>query len=249
MADYISREVARERLNKACKKGKILMVIVLLLGLLYAGLCALIAMDIKVPDMVYNIMLVIVPLMSDKILAAADCGTRGFIFLLTAIIGLLMFGKIAKTGDAFRSGQLKQLRVISVLTILLGFMPTLVGNGVKAFLAVRSGNPPIANMSLAIDVLCIGIGVLMFAVTRVQVAGGVLKSQEALIASDPIAGGMTEPNFANVPDISSMTTAIPATQVASTQASGMTAVKEAASSDGLGVDATQADQSTSSTGL
>lgn len=236
MADYIGREVARERLRKACKRGKILALLVLLVGLVYAGVAALIAMDVKVPDVVYDVMLVIEPLMNNKVLAVADSGTRGVILVLIAIVGLLMFGKIAKTGDAFRIRQLKQLRMIAILLILLGFLPTLVGNGVNVYLALSEGNALAGNMSFAIDALCIGIGILLFSVARVFVAGSVLNSQEELIASDPIAGGMTEPNFANVPDISSMTTAIP-----TTQPSGTTAVQESTPTEASSLDAADDD--------
>ena len=244
MADYISREVARERLHKACSRGKILAFLVLIVGLVYAGIAAVIAMDVKVPDMVYDAMLVIEPLMANKVLAIADSGTRGFLLVLIAIICLLMFGKIAKSGDAFRTRQLKQLRLIAILVTLLGFLPTLVGNGVNIYFALSQGKALTGNISLSIDALCIGIGILLFTIARVFVAGSVLSSQEALFASDPVAGSMTEPNFSNVPDISSMTTAIPAAQP-----SGTTAVHETTSSDAFGVDTTQADQGSSLTDL
>ena len=227
MADYIGREVARERLRKACKAGTVFSVFVLIAGLAYAGMAGLIGMDVRVPDLVYNILVVLVPTIDDMVLATAECGTRALLLILAGIFGLLMFGKISKTSDAFRTGQLKQLRFLSVLVILLGFLPTLVGNGIKIYLAMRAGKAPTAVMSFAIDVLCIFVGLFMFVASRVLVAGSVYESQNQKMASDPYEGSRTEPNFSNVPDISTMTTAVPATQT--------TSVQQAAPADGLTV--------------
>ena len=209
MADYVSREVARERLRKACKAGTILSVIMLLLGLLYGGVAAIIGLEVAVPGFVTNALYVLVPTMGDRILAAADCGTKGFLIALSGLLGILMFHKISRTGEAFRAGQLKQLKFIAFLLMLLGFLPTVVGNAVKVALAVQSGSAPLAVLSFAVEPMCILAGLFVFMALRAQVAGSHLVREEGeLMATDPVANA-PEPSFAGVPDLGNVTTAVP----------------------------------------
>lgn len=185
MTDYIGREVALDRLRKACKAGTIASVLLLLTGLFHAGIAALIFTNVKLPDFVWSVLYVVVPTMSNTTLAFAECVTKAILFVLMGIIALLMFGKMSKTGDAFRTGQLKQMRFISILVILLGFLPTLVGNGFMIAEAIRKGGSPMAVMSFAVNGMCVIAGLLMFFVTRVLVAGGVVKDQGDLPAPAP----------------------------------------------------------------
>ena len=213
MADYVSREVARENLRKACKGGTLLSVLVLLLGLCYGGLAAIVGLNVKLPfEFMYTALNVVVPTLSDATIALAECATKAVLLVLMGFIGILMFRKVSKSGDAFRAGQLKQLKFVAFLSILLGFMPTVVSNILKVVLAVRAGGQPLAVMSFAIEPMCILVGFVMFAAARVLVAGSRYGSQEEELASDPYVAA-PEPDFAGVPDLGSVPTASAAEDV------------------------------------
>lgn len=217
MADYVSREVARDNLRKTCRGGKILSAIVFLAGLLYAGIAAVIALDIALPfEFLYTALYVIVPTMADSMLALADCATKAFLLVLMGFLGLLMFGKISRTGEAFRPGQLKQLRFLALLTILLGFLPTLVGNGVKIALSIRQGSMALTTMSFAVEAMCILAGLLLFMACRVLVAGANLDVEQNELEQSIPSYDASEPDFADVPDLGSMPTAVPDEDVSST---------------------------------
>lgn len=211
MSDYVNREVARDRLRKACKAGTIVSVLLMLVGIAYGGIAALIYTKTAVPRFVSEALYFVVPTMGDTVLSIAECGTRAILFLLLGLIGLLMFRKVSKTGEAFRIGQLKQLRFLSFLVILLGFLPTLVANGAKVALAIRSGGSPLAVMSFAFDAMSIIGGLYLYMVARMLVAGAVVASQ------DGVSGGYVpstpEPDFVDVPDLSNVTTAQEATSI------------------------------------
>lgn len=207
MADYVSREVARERLRKACKGGTILSVLVFLMGLCYAGIAAVVGLNIKLPfEFMYTVLNVVVPTMSDATVALAECATRAVLLVLMGFVGMLLFRKVSKTGDAFRTGQLRQLKFVAFLSILLGFMPSLVSNIIKVIFAFRAGGQPLAVVSLVAEPMCILVGLFMFVAARVLVAGSRLGSQEEELASDPYVAA-PEPDFADVPDLGSVPTA------------------------------------------
>jgi len=206
MADYVSREVARERLRKACKWGSIASFVVLLLAFLYAGITAVVVTGFVLPEIVDKVMNFVVPGLSeaDPNSAIAENGTKAVLLLLVAIIGLLMFRKVARTGDAFRMGQLKQFKFIVFLITLLGFLPSLVANGVRVALAIRAGVPFLPLIELTVNRMCLAMGLFMFIALRVLVAGAQLGTQEGTVFGDP-----SEPDFASVPDLSHVPTAIP----------------------------------------
>lgn len=207
MADYVSREVARENLRKACKGGTLLSAIVMVLGLFYGGIAAIVGFNVKLPfEIMYTALNVAVPTMSDATIALADCATKAVLLVLMGFVGILMFRKVSKTGDAFRVGQLKQLKFVAFLSILLGFMPAVVSNILKVVLSVRAGGQPLAVMSFAIEPMCILVGFVMFAAARVLVAGSRYGSQEEELSSDPYVAA-PEPDFAGVPDLGNVPTA------------------------------------------
>lgn len=214
MADYVSREVARERLRKACKTGTIVSLIVLLAGLAYGGIAALIFTNTKLPDLVYSALYVIVPTLSDTMLATVECATRGVLFLLIGLFGLLMFRKVNKTGDAFRAGQMRQLKFVASLTVLLGFLPSVAANIAKIALGMRQGGSPMAMMSFAIDAMCIVAGIFMWSAARMLVAGAVLgRQEEEMSLVEPTTTTSPVPDFGDVPDLANVTTAVPGTYV------------------------------------
>lgn len=183
MAENVSWDIARDRLHSACKAGIILSVLFLLLAMLYAGIAALIYMNVKLPDIVWSFLYVIVPTMSNTTLALADCVTKAALFLLMGIIGILMFRKVTKTDEPFRTSQLKQMRFLALLLVLLGFLPTFVGNAVVIIEAMRKGGSPMAVMSFDANGMCIIAGLLMYYAVRMLVAGSVLQS-----ATRPVIG-------------------------------------------------------------
>ena len=217
MADYVSREVARERLHKACRGGSAVSAIALIAGLLYGGIAALIALNVKLPfEFMYTALYVIVPTMGDTVLALADCATKAVLLVLTGFMGLLMFRKVGRTDDAFRPRQLKQLRFIAFLSILLGFLPTLVGNAIKVALALQKGGLATATMSFIVEGMCVLTGLLVFMACRVLVAGANLSTQqEGLEQSGPVPGAST-PDFEDVPDLGHMPTAVSDDDVSTT---------------------------------
>ena len=216
MADYVSREVARERLRKACKSGTIIAVILLLLGFLYAGIAAAVWFNVAIPVFLVDALRMVIPTWDESTMAVAECGTKALLFFLMGLIGILMCRKVTKTGLAFRLAQLKQLKFVSFLMILLGFLPTIVVNVLKTVLAFQAGTPLFTNLSIVTEPMCILSGLLMFMAARILVAGAALSEMEdELYASDPISSS-PEPSFAGVPDLSSVPTAQPVTSTTTT---------------------------------
>ena len=207
MADYVSREVARERLRKACKAGVIVSALLLVGGLCYGGVAAIIATNTRLPEFLVNFLYLVIPTLSDTLLALVECTTRAVLFLLIGLLGILMFRKMSKTGDAFRSGQLRQLRFISFLLILLGFLPTVAGNIAKVIAAIQRGGSPMTVMSFSFDAMCIVAGLFVFMAARALVAGSLLGTQEQQLAADPTTV-TSVPNYDDVPDLTRVTTAV-----------------------------------------
>lgn len=209
MADYVSREVARERLRKACKAGSIISFFLLLGGLAYGGIAAIIALNIRLPfEFMYTFLHLIVPTMADTTLALAECGTKAALLFLIGLLGMLMFRKVNKTGDSFRTGQCRQLKFIAFLAILLGFLPSVVGNALKVATAIQLGNPPMAVMSFVVEPMCIVAGLFMFMATRMLVAGSLLGHQEEEFSATSMVD-QGEPDFMDVPDLAHVPTATP----------------------------------------
>ena len=80
MSDYVNREVARDRLRKACKAGTIVSVLLVLVGILYGGIAALVFTKTAVPRIVAEALYFLVPAMGDTTLAVAECGSRAALF-------------------------------------------------------------------------------------------------------------------------------------------------------------------------
>ncbi len=205
MSDYISREVARERLRKTCKAGSIVSVLILLLGLFHAALVAIVFLGVQLPEVVANVQDNLVA-MDETYAGLANIGVRAVLFFLVGLVGTLMFGKMSKTGDAFRAGQMRQFKFIAVLLTLLGFLPSLVANGVNVFFAFQEGRDLFENFHLEASKLCILAGIFMFVVARVLVAGAVLGKQEEDLAGVP-GINPTDPSYAGVPDLGNVSTA------------------------------------------
>lgn len=211
MADYIGREVARERLQGACKAGRIFAILTLLLALGYGAVVAIVITNVEVPTIVLDVLYKVAPTLNDQRLAIGDFAAKGVILLLASIISIVMFSKVSRSGDAFRVGQLKQLKFVAFLLILLGIVPSLAGNGVKVYDAIQAGVAPLSVISVNPDAMCFVAGLLMFLAARVLVAGAKLGSEEALLyAEDPVADGR-EPDFVDVPDLANVPTAAPLT--------------------------------------
>ena len=213
MADYVTREMAREYLRKACRSGSIVSVLLLFIGLFYGAVAGVIAAKVTLPAFVNNILLVLVPAMVDPTLALAECACRALLLLLAALMGILMFKKVGRTGEAFRAGQLRQLKFMALLMILLGFLPTVAGNCLKIAMRVRDGGSFITNMSFAVEPMCIIMGIVMFVAAGMLVAGANLGVQEdGMVGVDPVTTSPA-PDYADVPDIASMPTAAPLVDV------------------------------------
>jgi hypothetical protein len=211
MADYVSREVARDRLHGTCKAGRIFAVLLLLLGLGYGAVVAIIITNVAVPKVVLDILYKVAPTLNDQRLAIGDFSAKAILLLLISIVSIVMFSKISRSGDAFRLGQLKQLKFIAFLVFLLGFVPPLAGNGVRVYDAIQAGESPLSVIHVSLDVMCIVGGLLLFLATRVLTAGANLGTEEELLyASDPIADDR-EPDFVDVPDLANVPTAAPLT--------------------------------------
>ena len=211
MADYVSREVARERLNATCKAGRIFAVLLLLLGLGYGAVVAIVITNVAVPKVVLDVLYKVAPTLNDQRLAIGDFSAKAILLLLISIISIVMFSKISRSGDAFRMGQLKQLKFVAFLVFLLGFVPPLAGNGVRVYDAIQADKAPLSVIHVSLDVMCIVGGLLLFLAARVLVAGANLgNEQELLYASDPVADDR-EPDFVDVPDLANVPTAAPLT--------------------------------------
>lgn len=211
MADYVSREVARERLHGACKAGRIFAVLVLLLAIGYGAVVAIVITNVEVPKVVLDVLYKIAPTLNDQRLAVGDFAAKSFLLLLISIISIVMFSKVSRSGDAFRMGQLKQLKFVAFLLMLLGIVPSLAGNGVKVYDAVQAGQAPLSVIAVNPDAMCIVGGLLMFLAARMLVAGANLGSEEELLyAENPVADNR-EPDFVDVPDLANVPTAAPLT--------------------------------------
>lgn len=209
MADYVSREVARERLHDACKAGRIFAVLLLLLGLVYGGIVAVLIMNVELPKIVFDILYKAAPTLNDQRLAIGDFAAKAILLVLISIISLVMFGKISKSGDAFRVGQLKQLKFIAFLFLLLGIIPSIAGNGVKVYDATQTGVAPLSVISITPDMMCIVAGLMMFLAVRVLVAGANLAVEDDMLYGGDPSVGEREPDFVDVPDLSNVPTAAP----------------------------------------
>lgn len=212
MADYVSREVARERLRAACKGASAIAAIVLLAGLVYGGIAAIFGLGVALPfEFLYTIINAIVPESSDTTVAVSESATRAFILVLMGLLGLLMVRKVRRTGEAFRAGQLKQLKFIAFLSILLGFVPSVASNIVRFVLALRAGQVlSLSALSLAFDPMCMITGILVYTICRVMVAGAnVGLEEEELEMLDPgTYHDHDEPDFMGVPDLEHVPTAV-----------------------------------------
>lgn len=209
MADYVSREVARERLRKTCKLGRIVSVLMLLAGLVMGGVAAYIGLDVKGPEFVQKAIDFVAPQAQDQLLAIVELGTTAVLFFLIGLIGILMFRKIAKTGDAFRLGQLRQLKFEAFLLMLLGFLPTVAANVTRAVLAFQAGSSPLAGIDLAVDKMCVVAGLFAFIAIRPLVAGSLLGTEEEdLEMIDPVTT-KPAPDYKDVPDLAHVPTASP----------------------------------------
>lgn len=189
MSVFVSREVAQDHLRSACKLGIFVSVVSLLVGIGYGAMAGAIGANVKLPDLVYSLMYLVVPTMSDAALALAECGTRAVLFFLMGLFGILMFNKMSKTGQAFRVGQARQFRFIALLMFLLGFLPTLVGNLLKIVLALKEGGSPVAVMSFNVNGLCTVVGLLAFVYARTLVFGAQYEEAKGHLVADaaPIA--------------------------------------------------------------
>ena len=211
MADYVGREVARERLHGACKAGRIFAVLLLFLAIGYGAVVAIVITNIAVPKVVLDVLYRFAPTLNDQRLAIGDFSAKSLILLLASIISIVMFTKVSRSGDAFRVGQLKQLKFVAFLLMLLGIVPSLAGNGVKVYDAIQAGQQPLSVIWISPDTMCIIAGLLMFLAARMLVAGANLGvEQELLYAEDPVADGR-EPDFVDVPDLANVPTAAPLT--------------------------------------
>ena len=218
MADYVSREVARDRLQRACKAATIVSVLVLLLGLFFAVIAAVLALNVALPfQVMYTAIDMVIDSIDDVVLGTAEAGTKAVLFFLMGLFGILACRKIDKTGEAFGLRQLKRIKFVAFLTVLAGFLPTLVADIAKTVFAFREGTPLFMDLSIDVEPLCILVGLVMFMLMRVLVAGSLYESQsDELLAEQPKAE-IAEPDYSGVPDIASVTTATPLVQEAKTE--------------------------------
>jgi hypothetical protein len=196
-------------LHGTCKAGRIFAVLLLLLGLVYGGIVAILITNFEVPKIVFDILYKVAPTLNDQRLAIGDFAAKAILLLLIAIISLVMFGKISKSGDAFRVGQLKQLKFIAFLFLLLGIIPTIAGNGVKVYDAIQAKVAPLSVISITPDAMCLIAGLMMFLAVRVLVAGANLVDEEDMFYAGGSVSDEREPDFVDVPDLSNVPTAAP----------------------------------------
>lgn len=216
MADYVSREVARDRLRKACKLGKIVSVLLLLAGLAFGGIAAVVGLEVSLPSFVETAIGYIEPRLAgvkpgstDMLAAIAEVGAQALLFFLIGLVGILMFRKIGKTSDAFRMGQLRQLKFEMFLLTLLGFIPTIAANVTRAVIAFQQGTSLLAGIDLHVDVMCVIAGIFAYVAVRPLLAGVLLGTEEEeLELIDPTAAS-PEPNYSDVPDLAHVPTAVP----------------------------------------
>jgi hypothetical protein len=124
----------------------------------------------------------VIPTLSDPLIAEAECATRALLFLLMGLVGILMFRKVAKTGDAFRVGQLRQLKLEALLVFLLGFLPTLVANVVKMVVAGENAQPIMRK--------------LMGATNPLDAAPGTIRGDFGLVMDENVIHGSDSPESA-----------------------------------------------------
>lgn len=216
MADYVSREVARDRLRKSCKLGRIVSILLLLAGLLLGGVAAVVGLDVAVPDFVLKGIGYVQPQLTglkpgstDMLVAITETGARALLFFLIGLVGALMFRKIAKTGDAFRLGQLRQLKFEMFLLVLLGFLPSVAANVTRAVIAFQEKTSLLAGIDLSVDVMCVIAGLFAFIAVRPLLAGVLLGvEEEELEMIDPTSVS-PDPNYSDVPDLAHAPTAVP----------------------------------------
>lgn len=209
MADFVSREVAREKLRKACKMGKIVSAGFIIVGLVYAAVAAVLALGVRLPTVMANAILWLVPTATETAFSLAECCTKALLFFLIGLIGTLMFGKVTRTGEAFRLGQMRQLRFVALMLVLLGFVPSLAGNAARVALAAQLGRMSLSVIDLSANLSCIAAGLLMFVGARMLVAGARLASQEKGMATVDPAVTTPAPDYHDMPDLANTPTAIP----------------------------------------
>ena len=207
MAERVNKEVARERLRRTCKAGIIVSVIVLLLGLCYAGMAACIGMGFYPTfQFLRSAMYLVVPTMDDMVLGATEAGTKALLLFLMGLFGILACSKISKGSEPFRLRQLKQLKFVALLTLLLGFLPTLVADLVKIGTSLQAGRPALAVLSYSVEPMCVLVGIVAFVAARILVAGGVYEQAEDVT---PAFDGGASQVLPDVPDVSDIASRIP----------------------------------------
>ena len=200
MADRVNKEVARERLRRACKAGTIVSAIVLVLGLCYAGVAVLIGMGVNLPfQFMRSVLFLMVPTMDDVVLGTTEAATKALLLVLMGLFGILASRKIAKGSEPFRLGQLRQFKFVALLALLLGFLPTLLADLVKIGTSLQAGQPALAVLSFSVEPLCVLVGIMCFAAARILVAGGVFEQAEEMGVPYDAAGQ----TMADAPDLSS----------------------------------------------
>ena len=210
MADYVSREVAHEQLRSACKAGKIVSILVLLLGLCFGGIAAVIALGLQLPlQMMYNVIDMVIDSTSDVVLGTAEAATKAVLLFLMGLFGILACGKIGKTGEPFQPRALKRIKFVVFLTMLMGFLPTLVADIAKIIFCARAGMPLFEVLTYDVEPLCTLVGFIMFMLVRVLAAGATYEYQSDEFVAEHPTGDVEQPDFDGVPDIASVTTAAP----------------------------------------
>ena len=216
MGDYISRDVARDKLYTTCKSGRIIAVLLLLLALIYGAIVGITVAGVELPKVAQDLLYMAAPTLADERLAIGVFAAKAVILLLASIILILMFSKISRTEDAFRYGQMRQLRFVGFMLMLLGIVPTLAGNGVKIYDAIMAGEQPLAAIVIQPDTMCFLAGLIMFMAARALAAGANLGYEEDSYYDE----GPEELNseFEDMPDLSHPQTAMPLTSDAGSTA-------------------------------
>ena len=209
MGDYISRDVARDKLYSTCKAGRIIAVLLLLFSLIYAAIVGVTIAGVELPPVLKDLLYMAAPTLGDERLALGVFTAKALILFLASIILILMFSKISKTEDAFRYGQMRQLRFVGFMMMLLAIVPTLAGNGVKVYDAIQAGEQPLSTIVIQPDAMCFIAGLVMFMTARALAAGSNLHNED-----ESFYGATSEPEdinseFDGVPDLSQVTTAVP----------------------------------------
>lgn len=209
MGDYISRDVARDRLFSTCKAGRAVAILILLLSFVYGAIVGITIAGVELPPVAKDLLYMAAPTLNDERLALGYFTAKALILFLSAIILILMFSKMARTEDAFRWGQMRQLRFVGCMMMLLGILPTLAGNGVLVYDAIMANEQPLNVINIRPDVMCFIAGLVMFMAARALAAGANLFNED-----DAFYSATSEPEdlgseFEGVPDLSNVTTAMP----------------------------------------